>query len=273
VPTYDKVTYREVYPGIDVVFYGNGQQMEFDLVVRPGADPEAIRLKVGGAGRLSIDASGGLVAGDGLSVALPQIYQEVNGAKKSVPGRYSIVGQDEVTFRIDPWDHARPLVIDPTIVYSAIFGGGLSSSGGQAIALDSLGNIIITGYTYAADFPTLDPAQNHLAGSADVFVTKINPAGTSLIYSTFLGGSNYDQPFGLAVDSVNAAWVTGNTNSSNFPMLNAAQSTFGSWGDRCVCVQAGRFRGFAVLHFSRFQHLWLRDRRGGNERICYRGQL
>ena len=177
LPTYDRVTYREVYPGIDVVYYGNQQQLEFDLVVKPGADPEAVRLKVGGVGRLSIDDSGGLVLGDGLRLALPRIYQEVDGAKKAVPGHYRIAGRDEVAFRTDPWDHTRPLVIDPTIVYSAL---ALASSGGDAIALDSLGNIIIGGYTFAADFPTVNAAQNQRKGTReDGFVTKINAAGTA----------------------------------------------------------------------------------------------
>jgi hypothetical protein len=228
LPTYDRVTYREVYPGIDVIYYGNQQQLEFDLVVKPGADPEAIRLKVGGAGRLSIDGSGALSLGEaagGLRIALPRIYQEVNGTKKNVPGRYAIVGPDEVAFKIDPWDHASPLVIDPTIVYSAIFGGGISYSESFGVAVDSSGNIIVSGVTTAADFPILNAAQNSLKGTGDGFVTKINPAGTALIYSTYLGGSSNQYGFKVAVDSTNSAWVTGATDSSDFPVRNAAQPT------------------------------------------------
>jgi hypothetical protein len=249
--TYERVTYPDTYPGIDVVYYGNQQQLEFDLVVKPGADPEAIRLKVGGAGKLSIDGSGALVLGEaagGLKVALPQIYQEVNGAKKRGPGHYAIVDQDEVAFRIDPWDHTRPLVIDPAIVYSVLFGGGLGSSGGNSIALDPLGNILITGYTFAADFPTLDAAQDKLNGSINVFVTKINPAGTALIYSTYLGGSNSDLVAQVVADSANAAWVTGFTNSPDFPVLNAAQATFGGDNDTFVF----RLNASGALLFSTF---------------------
>jgi hypothetical protein len=228
LPTYARVTYPDAYPGIDVAYYGNQQQLEFDLIVKPGADPEAIRLKVGGAGKLSIDDSGALNLGEAagsLRVALPRIYQEVNGVKRNVPGRYAIVGRDEVAFKIDPWDRTRPLVIDPTITLSFVFGGGLGSNQSSGIGLDSLGNIVIAGYTSAADFPTLDAYQKGLKGSANAFVTKINPAGTALIYSTYLGGSIFDQAQALAVDSTGAAWVTGMSQSTDFPLLNAAQTT------------------------------------------------
>src|ERR1700733_2601823 len=186
--TYARVTYPDAYPGIDVVYYGNQQQLEFDLVVRPGADPEAIRLKVEGAGKLSIDGSGALNLGEaagGLKVALPQIYQNLSGTKKSVPGHYAIVGQDEVAFRLDPWDHTRPLVIDPTIVYSTLFGGVQNYAIAEAIALDTAGNIVISGYTGGVGFPTVNAAQSIPKGSQDLFVTKINAAGTALIYSTY----------------------------------------------------------------------------------------
>ncbi len=281
--SYGRVTYPNAYPGIDVVYYGNQQQLEFDFVVKPGANPSAIRLKVEGTDKLSIDGSGALVLGDaagalgdavgGLRVALPQIYQEVNGAKRSVPGHYAIVGRNEVAFRVDLWDHTRPLVIDPTIVYSALFGGGLSTTLGQAIGLDSSGNILIAGYTYAADFPTVNAAQNSFKGTSvyHAFVTKINSAGTGLIYSTYLGGSSYDYVYGIAVDSTGAAWVTGQTESSDFPVLNAAQPTYGHGKRGCICSQAGCCGRFAVLYLSgwKFLRLRLRNRRRQFEQwIC-----
>jgi uncharacterized protein (TIGR03437 family) len=256
--SYERITYPDTYPGIDVVYYGNQQQLEFDLVVRPGANPAAVRLKVEGADKLSIDGSGALSLGEAsgsLRVALPQIYQEVNGTKKNVPGHYTIAGRDEVAFKVDPWDHTRPLVIDPTIVYSAMFGGGLSTSAGQAIALDSNGNILIAGYTYDADFPTVNAAQKSLAGYTsssfenDAFVGKINAAGTAFIYSTFLGGSGSDSAVAIAVDSTGAAWVAGNTQSSDFPVLNAAQPTFGEGSDDAFVA---RFSSAGVLQFSTY---------------------
>jgi hypothetical protein len=117
-------------------------------------------------------------------------------------------------------------VIDPTIALSFLFGGGLGSNQANGIGLDPLGNIVIAGYTSAADFPVLDAYQNSLGkGFQNAFVTKINPAGTALIYSTYLGGSNSDQAQALAVDSTGAAWVTGMSQSTDFPLLNAAQTT------------------------------------------------
>jgi uncharacterized protein (TIGR03437 family) len=228
--TYERVTYPNAYPGIDVIYYGNQQQLEFDLLVKPGADPGAIRLKAQGADRLSIDGSGALNLGEaagGFRLALPRIYQEVNGEKLRVPGHYAIVGRDEVAFRIDPWDHTHPLVIDPTVVWSVQLGGGLSSSGAQAVAVDPLGNVIVAGYTYAADFPLFNPAQDIFKGTQDVIVTKINPAGTALLFSTYYGGSGYQYAEGLALDSTGAAWVTGFTTSTDLPTMNAAQSAYG----------------------------------------------
>ena len=258
IPTYDRITYANTYPGIDVVYYGNGQQLEFDLVVKPGADPEAIRLKLEGARRLSIDGDGALVLGDagGLKIALPRIYQEVNGAKKSVPGHYAIVARDEVAFRIDPWDHTRPLVIDPSIVYSTLFGGGLGYNAGASLALDPQGNIVIAGGTFAADFPTLNPAQKSLeatsSSAGDIFVSKIKADGTALIYSTYLGGSttNGTNFMRVAVDSTGAAWVSGYAlNDDDVPVVNAVQTTLRSANGNAYVA---RLNSTGVLEFSTY---------------------
>src|SRR6185312_3924108 len=205
---------------------------EFDLVVKPGANPRAIRMKVGGGRKLSVDSAGDLVIGESdgdLRIALPNIYQEVDGVRKKIAGRYAIRGRDEVAFKVDSWDRSKALVIDPTIVYSSLLGGGLGSQVGYGIKLDSAGNIIIAGATLAADFPLVSAAQGTKTGTSYTgFVAKINPAGTALIYSTYLGGSTYGIIRNLAVDSSGSAWVTGYTESSNFPVLNAAQSIFGA---------------------------------------------
>ena len=224
--TWERVRYPDVYPGIDVVYYGNQQQLEFDLVLKPGADPQAIRMKIGGGSKLSIDDSGALIintaGADDLKIQLPKIYQEVNGKKKTISGRYAIQGRDEVAFHLDSYDRARPLVIDPTIVYSTLFAGNSNSS--TSIGVDSSGNILLAGSTYQTDFPAVNAIQAALAGSEDAFVAKINSAGTALVYSTYLGGSNYDQFNALAIDSAGSAWLTGFTESINFPILNAVQS-------------------------------------------------
>ena len=230
VPTYSRVTYPDVYPGIDAVYYGNQQQLEFDLVVKPGADPRAVRMKIDG-GRISLNGSGALkIAADGVNfeIALPKIYQEFDGTRQAIGGRYVLRGMNEVAFQLDRYDRSRPLVIDPTIVYSTLLGGGLGFSYGRAIAVDSAGNILVAGQTSAGDFPTANAFQNALdSDGPDAFVTKFNAAGTSLIYSTYLGGYYADAVYGLAVDSAGSAWVTGQTSSTDFPILNAAQSTSG----------------------------------------------
>ncbi len=227
--TWERVRYPNIYPGIDVIYYGNQQQLEFDLVVRPGANPESIRMKIAGSSKLSLDRSGALDINPGgsqhLRIELPKIYQEVQGSRRSVSGHYSIEARDEVAFHVDPYDHTRSLVIDPTILYSTLLGGGLSSSTGQAIAVDSAGNILVAGNTYAADFPTVNAFQSGLRGSSgNGFVAKINAAGTALIYSTYIGGSNYNSFSSIAVDSAGSAWVTGYTFSTDFPVLNPVQS-------------------------------------------------
>ncbi len=242
--SWERVRYSDIYPGIDVVYYGNQQQLEFDLVLKAGADPQSIRMKVGGGSKLSLDDSGALriqtAGADDLKIELPKIYQDIDGKRKHISGRYALMGRDEVAFRVDSYDRKRPLVIDPTIVYSTMFGGGLNSTFAYGIGVDSSGNVLLTGYTYAGDFPTVNATQDSPNGwtngniSADGFVAKIAKSGTTLVYSTYLGGSSYDYLWGLAVDSAGSAWVTGYTQSSDFPVLNAAQSVYGGNDDAVV---------------------------------------
>jgi uncharacterized protein (TIGR03437 family) len=224
LPTVDRVTYPEVYRGIDVVYYGNQQQLEFDLVLKPGADPRAIRMKVQGGGKLAIDGHGALTIGgvDGLRIGLPGIYQDLNGVRKAIAGHFAIRGNDEVAFQVENWDRRLALIIDPTIVYSTLLGGGLGSSSGQAIAVDSSHNVLIAGNTTAADFPTVNAASDY--GPYNGFVSKLNTDGTGFIYSTFFGGGGTENFRGMAVDSAGSAWVTGFTNAFDFPLVNAAQS-------------------------------------------------
>ncbi len=239
LPIWERVTYPEIYPGVDVAYYGNQRQLEFDFVLKPGADPESIRMRVAGASRLALDSAGALridIGGAGdLRIELPTLYQEIGGKRRNVPGRYVIQGGDEVAFRVGPYDRTQPLVIDPTIVYSTLFGGGLSGSDAFGIGVDAEGNVLIAGSTTALDFPAVNATQNALAaGSQDGFIAKIDKTGDALIYSTFFGGSSNDIFYALAVDSNGSAWVTGYTNSSDFPLLNAAQSLFG--GFQCAIV-------------------------------------
>jgi len=236
VANYAKVRYRRVYPGVDLVYYGNPGQLEYDFVVAPGADPSSIRLKFRGAGRLKIDDNGDLVLGaDGEQVRLqkPQVYQEASGTRRAVEGRYWIAGANTISFRVADYDRSKPLIVDPVLVYSTYLGGSGDDSG-TSIAVDSSGNAYVTGYTSSIDFPTMNPLQPTYAGgsgSLDVFVAKLNSTGSALVYSTYLGGSNYDSGTSIAVDSSGNAYVTGYTYSTDFPTMNALQGTTAGSGD------------------------------------------
>ena len=224
ISTYAKVAYQNLYPGVDLVYYGNQRQLEYDFVVRPGTDPQIIALSFEGADRLKIDAQGELVlhAGGGeIRQRKPFIYQEVNGVLREVAGGYKLKDRNTVGFQLADYDASRPLVIDPVLVYST-FLGGTTNDEGRDIAVDASGNAYVTGSTqqliFPIDFPTtvgaFDTTHN---GNQDAFVTKLNPTGSALVYSTFLGGSNDEFGHGIAVDSSGSAYVTGITNSGNFP--------------------------------------------------------
>ena len=227
LPTFRRVVYTDAYPGIDIAYYGANRRLEFDLIVRPGADPRQIRLKLRGARRPRIEAKGTLVldtpSGD-LRLELPAIYQDSGGKRREIPGRYVLSGKDEIGFRVNAYDRTKRLIIDPALVFATLLGGN-SESYGTAVAVDALGNSYVTGFTAATDFPIVNGLQAQIQGYANFagFVTKIDPTGTNLVYSTYIGGSSGTNLFGIAVDSAGAAWVTGFTLSTDFPVMNAYQ--------------------------------------------------
>lgn len=223
LPNYGQVRYGEIYPGIDLLFYGQGQQLEYDFVVKPGADPAQIRLDFRGASGLEVDGQGQLVlhtdGGDIIQPA-PTIYQEIAGKRQMVSGGYVLEGS-RVSFRLGGYDRTIPLVIDPVLVYSTYLGGsGIDEA--VDIKVDSSGNAYITGDTYSANFPVSGGViQPNLAGELDAFVSKLNASGTALIYSTYLGGaSNEDDGASIAVDSSGNAYITGSTYSNDFPVTS-----------------------------------------------------
>src|SRR5882762_6696924 len=246
VPLFTKVKYRDVDRGVDLMYYGNQKELEYDFIVAPGADPHSVTLKFMGQKKLSLDAQGGLVLGvKGSEVRLekPRIYQEIDGAQKEISGGYEFKNAHEVSFQVAAYDRNRPLIIDPVLGYSTYLGGSLSDIG-YGIAADSGGNAYVTGLAGSIDFPTTAGAYQTTAptnaGAGNAFVTKLNPAGSALVYSTYLGGSTVttcphdfasgcrcaDQGAGIAVDAAGHAYVAGWTCSTDFPTtLGAFQPT------------------------------------------------
>jgi len=223
VPTYSAVRYGEVYPGVDLVYHGKQRQLEYDFVVAPGADPSKIELDFMGADKMEIDAQGDLVlhvGGSSIRQHKPVLYQEVDGRRQEVAGGYVRRGRHRFGFDVAAYDRSRPLVIDPVLSYSTYLGGA-SGAVGTGIAVDILGNAYVTGTT-SADFPTTAGAFRAPGGLIDVFVTKINPSGSALVYSTVFGGSQPDLASGIDIDLFGNAYVTGSTESIDFPVTAGA---------------------------------------------------
>jgi uncharacterized protein (TIGR03437 family) len=225
VPSFRKVRYPGLYPGIDLVLYGQQGRLEYDWVVSPGADLGAVRLEFTGA-QTRVDEGGHLVvkvAGAELRHRRPRIYQQVGGARKELAGGYRLLGDGQVGFDAEGYDPGLPLVVDPVLVYSTYLGGSGNESAFD-VAADAAGNVYVTGWTTSANFPLAAPYRR-LPGGQDVFVTKINAAGNALVFSTYLGGSGSEAAYAIAVDGSGDVYLTGYTTSTDFPVLRAFQST------------------------------------------------
>ena len=227
IPTYGRVRYSGVYPGVDVVWYGRQGKLEYDLELQPGADASRIAMRFKGARKLALEGSGDLrveMASGSLSLKLPEVYQDGSGGRKRIDCRYDLRAGNEVGFHLAVYDKSRPLVIDPTLVYATFFGsGGLYV---QAMTVDSLGNVYIGGYTSSGFLPVVNPVQPGLLGITNAFISKFDPTGKTVLYSTYLGGSSGDYLSGTAVDSSGNLVGTGYTYSTDFPLVNAMQSTY-----------------------------------------------
>ena len=243
VPTYSKVRYRSVYPGVDLVYYGNQSQLEYDFVVFPGADPRPIRLRLSGVKELRLEPDGDLLvaAADGaLTFHKPVMYQLIEGQQKAVEGSFALLANHSVGFKLGSYDRDKPLVIDPVLVYSTYLGGsGIfdEGDGANAVAVDTEGNVYVTGYTYSTDFPvttgaiqTTNNGETNQYKPNNAFITKLNSTATALVYSTYLGGSGAASYFGdtanaIAIDGSGSAYVAGQTYSTNFPVTEGAFQT------------------------------------------------
>jgi hypothetical protein len=244
VPSFAKVKYHDIYPGVDLVYYGNQGQLEHDFVVSPGADPGVIRLRVKGTRRIAVDRQGDLslgVPGGDVRLQRPIVYQDIDGTRQTISAQYQVIDGNQVAFQISSYDIGRPLVIDPVLVYATYLGGTSTdfTTAGD-LHVDSAGNAYLCGLTYSANFPTTSGAnQTSLRGGYDAFVTKLNPSGSALVYSTFLGGSGLQGCQGSNIDSSGNAYVAISTNSTDFPTTSGAfQTTYpGSGPSRWIVAK------------------------------------
>src|SRR2546427_5797039 len=229
IPQFARVRYENVYPGVDLVYYGNQGRLEYDFKVAPGADPRRVALRFEAPRKPRLDAQGNLLLGNGVRLEAPHVYQRVGDQERAVAGRFALAG-NRITFEIGDYDRNRALIIDPTLGFSTFLGGsadeacsvilGLTSPppGCPAVAVDSALNIYIAGSTTSTDFPTAGlPFQASNAGGADAFLTKLDPTGATILFSTYLGGDGRDTAAGVGVDSASNVALAGTTTSTNFP--------------------------------------------------------
>lgn len=219
VPAYSEVRYEKVYRGIDLVCRGGADRVKYDFVLASGADPKDIKIRFEGADEVSLGKDGELVAktaaGDFVMPA-PVLYQESGGVRKEVSGAYKLRGKDRVGFDVGDYDKDLVLVIDPVLLFSTFLGGS-GRDGARAVAADAQGFAYLTGRTTSLDFPTSAGVQPALQGVQDAFVAKLDPANQTLAYATYLGGSDFEEGKGIAVDGAGNAYVVGHTASSDFP--------------------------------------------------------
>lgn len=232
VATYARVRYENIYRGVDLVYYGNRSgRLEHDFIVNPGADPSQITLKLDGADRLRLESNGDLQLAVGkkmLTMRRPVIYQENSEGRVLVAGNYRLSSGNHLAFEIADYDHSKPLIIDPVLLYSSFLGGGngVPIQGADAVAADASGDAYVTGHTETTDFPTTAGSfQPTCRGCSAVFVTKFNPTGSALVYSTYIGGTLYDEGYAIAIDSSGNAYIAGKAESTDFPTTTGAFQT------------------------------------------------
>ena len=217
VPHFAKVKYDDVYPGIDLVYYGKDQQMEYDFIVAPNVDPNVIKMNFSGANSLALDANGDLLIatkGGVLRQHKPVLYQVINGTRQTVAGSF-VIHQNQVRFAIGDYDRTHELVIDPTLNYSTYLGGYEGDEKGYAIALDGSSNAFLTGEVGSASFPDVGITGSS-SGGQDIFVAKLNSGGTGVSFYTFIGGSGDESGQGIALDSSGNVFVAGAFGTTSF---------------------------------------------------------
>lgn len=234
VPNYSQVRVEAVYPGIDVVYYGHEGDLEFDFVIEPGADPARIELEILGADGLEVDDGGDVViptSNGSFRLRRPYVYQTVNGATQTIDGRYVAIGEESrrLRFELPDYDADHALVIDPMLGYARRFGGHATEAT-QDVAVDRDGNVYVTGWTQSTDFTAPAGERPELfgtGGDAEAFVMKLSADGSTVLYTTFLGGTKFDQALGIGVDDENNVYIAGTTSflDSGFPVTEGAYRT------------------------------------------------
>ncbi len=238
IDSFNRVVYPGVYRGVDLTFYGRGSELEYDFVVRPGADPSAIQMKWEGGRQLHLDANGDLTIFTGAGQVhwkAPTLYQIDNGNRREIAGRFRLLGGNRVGFVVGEYDRARELVIDPALVFSTYLGGA-NMERSRGVAVDASGNLYVAGFSESMNLPTTAGAyQTGFAGgtlnylTGDAFLAKYTPGG-SILFITYIGGHRDDIGMGVAVDSAGNPYIVGYTNSTDFPTTSGAyQTVFGGF--------------------------------------------
>jgi hypothetical protein len=240
VPTYAQVEYPRVYPGVDLVFYGNAGHIEYDFLVAPGANPDAVLLELAGLDDISVDTDGNLQLRAGSERAAflrPHVYQRVGEEKRELLASYVVREDHRVAFKLSGYDAAHPLVIDPIFVYSSYLGGSAEDNA-YGIAVDSSGSVYLAGRTSSVNFPVVNALQGTKSTGFDGFITKLNAAGSAIVYSTFIGGNGAEAFNDIKVDAAGNAYVTGQSSSTNYPVTAGAfQTTYGGGASDAVVTK------------------------------------
>ena len=244
IPTYSRVRYPQVYPGVDLIYYGRQGRLENDFEVAAGINPKIIAWRLEGAEQIRVDSSGDLVltvGGSEVRLQQPRAYQMEGEQPREIPVRYRVQGQ-KVSFALGKYDRHQKLVIDPVLTYSTYLGGNGGDTA-YSVAVDSAGDAFVTGVTASINFPTKPTSQNFnatgglpnsngLAGTGNVFVTEFNPAANGVLFSTYLGGSGIDIPAQIVLNAAGDIFLVGSTTSNNFPTTSGVfQPTYGGVQD------------------------------------------
>lgn len=273
IPNYSRIEYEAIYPGVDLVFYGNRGRLEHDFQIAPDADVSRISFQFKGADRVDLSPSGdleihlkrGTIVLDG-----PKAYQATAAGNEPVSASFAIDNNGDIGFRVGRYDHKRPLVIDPVLTFSTYL-AGTGADLVTAVTTDANGNIYVTGSTSSTDFPNTNAEQPHLggcdqyAGCLNAFITKLDPSGQSLIYSTYLGGSFQDSGVAIAVDKNGDAIVAGSSGSSDFPHAGSLSSPPCSSNDNCYFLSSLKPDGSALIYSG---HIAGGPANAGNELVA-----